>query len=116
VAQERERLHPLPAKPFTSVFGVTRGVGKKLPLVPFEGGEYSVPDDHVGQDVWVRQQDDEIVIVHVGQDGAHEIARWEPTVPGRLSRHLEQPKQCEIQQNLDDVCLLLVLAEPQVAG
>jgi transposase len=83
LAQEQERLHPLPAKPFTTVFGVTRGVGKNLPLVQFEGGEYSVPDDYVGQDVWVRQQDDEIVIVHLGRDGAHEIARWEPTVPGQ---------------------------------
>src|SRR5438067_7691282 len=83
LAQERERLHPLPATPFTTVFGVSRGVGKNLPLVQFDGGEYSVPDDYVGQDVWVRQQDDEIVIVHVGRDGAHEIARWEPTVPGQ---------------------------------
>jgi len=83
LAQERERLHPLPAEPFTTVFGVSRGVGKNLPLVQFDGGEYSVPDDYVGQDVWVRQQDDEIVIVHVGRDGAHEIARWEPTVPGQ---------------------------------
>jgi hypothetical protein len=31
----------------------------------------------------VRQHDDEVVIVHVGRDGAHEIARWEPTVPGQ---------------------------------
>jgi transposase len=83
LAQERERLHPLPAEPFTAVFGVTRGVGNKLPVINFEGGEYSVPDDYVGEDVWVRQQDDEIVIVHVGHDGAHEIARWEPTVPGQ---------------------------------
>src|SRR5437763_1145678 len=83
LAQERERLHPLPDTPFTTVFGVTRGVGKDVPLVQFDGGEYSVPDDYVGQDVWVRQQDDEIVIVHVGRDGAHEIARWEPTVPGQ---------------------------------
>jgi len=83
LAQERERLHPLPAEPFTAVFGVTRGVGKNLPLINFDGGEYSVPDDYVGQDVWVRQQDDEIVIVHVGGDGAHEIARWERTVPGQ---------------------------------
>ena len=58
-------------------------MGKDVPLVQFDGGEYSVPDDYVGQDVWVRQQDDEIVIVHVGRDGAHEIARWEPTVPGQ---------------------------------
>jgi hypothetical protein len=83
LAHERERLHPLPAEPFTAVFGVTRGVGANLPLVQFEGGEYSVPDDYVGQAVWVRQQDDEIIIVHVGNDGTHEIARWEPTVPGQ---------------------------------
>jgi hypothetical protein len=72
-----------PAEPFTAVFGLTRGVGKKLPVVQFEDGEYSVPDEYVGQNVWVRQQDDEIVIVHVGREGAHEIARWEPTVPGQ---------------------------------
>src|SRR5256885_9086183 len=65
LAQERERFHPLPAEPFTAVFGVTRGVGANLPLINFEGGEYSVPDDYVGEDVWVRQQDHEIVIVHV---------------------------------------------------
>jgi hypothetical protein len=83
LAQERERLHPLPAGPFTAVFGVTRSVGASVPVIHFEGGEYSVPDDYAGQEVWVRQQDDEIVIVHVGDHGAHEIARWEPTVPGQ---------------------------------
>jgi transposase len=83
LAQERERLHPLPAEPFTAAFGVTRSVGDKLPVIQFEGGEYSVPDDYIGQAVWVRRQDDEIVIVHVGRAGAQEIARWEPTVPGQ---------------------------------
>lgn len=83
LAHERERLHPLPVQPFTAAFGVTRDVGKVVPVVQFEGGEYSVPDDYVGQEVWVRQQDDEIVIVHVDRTGAHEIARWEPTVPGQ---------------------------------
>jgi hypothetical protein len=83
LAQERERLHPLPAEPYTAVFGVTRGVGKNLPVINFEGGEYSVSEDYAGQSVWVRQQDDEIIIVHVGRDGPHEIARWGPTVPGQ---------------------------------
>src|SRR5213076_1692562 len=72
LAQERERLHPLPTEPYTAAFGVTRGVCENVPVIQFEGGEYSVSDDYVGQDVWVRQQDDEIVIVHVGRDGAHE--------------------------------------------
>jgi hypothetical protein len=58
-------------------------VGESIPVIQFEGGEYSVPDDYVSQEVWVRQHDDEIVIVHVGRDGPHEIARWEPTVPGQ---------------------------------
>src|SRR6266487_3030267 len=83
LAQERERLHPLPAQPYTAAFGVGRKVGVSVPVIQFDGGEYSVPDDYVSQEVWVRQQDDEIVIVHVGRDGPHEIARWEPTVPGQ---------------------------------
>jgi transposase len=83
LTQERERLHPLPVEPYTAAFGVTRSVGKKLCVVQFEGGEYSVPDAYVGQEVWVRQHDDAIIIVHVGDDGAHEIARWRPTVPGQ---------------------------------
>src|SRR5256885_8498664 len=68
LAQERERLHPLPAKPFTSVLGGTRGVGKNLPLVQFDGGEYSVPDDYLGQDVWGGQQCDQSGIGHLGPD------------------------------------------------
>jgi transposase len=83
LAQEQQRLHPLPDEPFTAAFGVTRNVGEVLPVIQFEGGEYSVPDDYVGQEIWVRQQDDEIVIVHVGREGAREIARWEPTLPGQ---------------------------------
>jgi hypothetical protein len=83
LAQERERLHLLPVDPYTAAFGVTRSVGVTIPIIQFEGGEYSVPDDYAGQTVWVRQQDDAIIIVHVDRDGAHEIRRWEPTVPGQ---------------------------------
>jgi hypothetical protein len=83
LAHERERLHALPAEPYTAAFGITRKVGESVPVIQFDGGEYSVPDDYVSQEVWVRHQDDQIVIVHVGRDGAHEIARWEPTVPGQ---------------------------------
>jgi transposase len=83
LAHERERLHSLPALAYTAAFGVTRKVGEIIPVIQFEGGEYSVPDDYAGQEVWVRQHDDEIVIVHVGRAGAHEIKRWAPTVPGQ---------------------------------
>lgn len=81
--QERERLHPLPAEPYTAAFGIGRKVGEIVPVIEFDGGEYSVPDDYVGHEVWVRRHDEAVVIVHVGRDGAHEIARWEPTVPGQ---------------------------------
>jgi hypothetical protein len=87
LAAEQRRLHPLPAQPYTTTFGVTRTVGATIPVVQFAGGEYSVPDAYVGQTVWVRDQDsdrdDEIVVVHVGRDGPTEIARHLRTRPGQ---------------------------------
>jgi hypothetical protein len=47
--QERERLHLLPAEPYTAAFGVGCKVGKIWPIVQFEGGEYSVPDESTGR-------------------------------------------------------------------
>ena len=94
-------MHPLPAAPFTAVFGVSRGVGEQVPVVQFDGGEYSVPNAYVGQEVWVRHQDDEVVIVHVGHDGAHEIARWQPTVAGQPrhdSAHFGPPPEGPLQR------------------
>src|SRR6266851_4276285 len=76
LAQQRERLHPLPAQPYTAAFGVGRKVGEIVPVIQFDGGEYSVPDDYVSQEVWVRQQDDEIVIVHVGGVFGRRTARY----------------------------------------
>jgi hypothetical protein len=90
LAEEQRRLHPLPVHPYTAVFGVTRTVGRTVPVVQFAGGEYSVPDAYVGATVWVRDQDsdrgDEIVVVHVdhtGREGATEIARHLRTRPGQ---------------------------------
>lgn len=80
---ERERLHPVPAQPYTAAFGVTRRVGAILPVVAFEGGEYSVPDQYVGETVWVRAHDDEVVIVRVSRGEAVEVARHERTWPGQ---------------------------------
>ena len=42
LADERPRLHPVPAAPFTAALGVTRRVDA-MSLVAFEGGQYSVP-------------------------------------------------------------------------
>jgi len=82
LAAERARLHPLPARPFTGAFGVTRVVGATTPMITFAGGQYSVPHTLAGATVWVREHGDQVVIVHVGPDGPVEVARHARTIPG----------------------------------
>lgn len=86
LAQERARLHPLPATPHTVSFGVTRTVATTTPMVTFEGGHYSVPHRLLGQLVWVRVHGrgggEAVVVVHVGQGGPVEVARHHRAAPG----------------------------------
>jgi transposase len=86
LAEERQRLHPLPAEPHTVTFGVTRSVPARMPMVTFEGGQYSVPHTLLGERVWVRVHgtggDEQIVIVHVGETGPREVARHARATPG----------------------------------
>ena len=82
LAEERLRLHRLPERPYTTVFGLTRTVGSNTPVISFDGGEYSVPHRLRGEVVWVRHHGDEIVVTALGKDGAHEVARHERTTPG----------------------------------
>ena len=86
LAQERARLHPLPAAPHTVSFGVTRTVAATTPMVTFDSAQYSVPHPLLGQLVWVRVhgrgEDEAIVIVHVGDDGPVEVARHHRASPG----------------------------------
>ena len=49
LAQERARLHPVPATPHTVSFGVIRTVAVTTPMVTFEGAQYSVPHPLLGQ-------------------------------------------------------------------
>jgi hypothetical protein len=81
LAEERARLHPVPAAPFTAVLGVTRKVDA-LSLVTFEAGQYSVPHELAGQGVWVRRHGEQVVISHVGPSGPAEVARHLVTTPG----------------------------------
>jgi hypothetical protein len=81
LAEERARLHPVPAAPFTAALGVTRAVDA-LSLVTFEGGQYSVPHQLAGQVVWVRRHGEQVVIAHVGSGGPAEAARHQVTTPG----------------------------------
>jgi len=82
LAEERTRLHRLPAAPFTLAFGQTRTVGSTTPMVDFETGQYSVPHRLRGEVVWVREHGEEIVVVHVGPAGPVEVARHARTTPG----------------------------------
>jgi transposase len=79
---ERERLHPLPASPHTICFGQTRKVSRES-TVSVGRAIYSVPHELVGERVWARAHDGELVVVHA--DGAHgprEVARHPLTTPG----------------------------------
>jgi hypothetical protein len=80
--EERARLHPLPAHPFTLALGQTRTVGQTTPMIEFETGQYSVPHALAGQTVWVRCHGEEVVVVHVGDRGPVEVARHRVTIPG----------------------------------
>jgi Mu transposase-like protein len=81
LADERARLHPVPARPFTAALGVTRKVDA-LSLVAYEGCQYSVPHQLAGQVVYVRRHGDQVVITHAGPAGATEVARHLVTAPG----------------------------------
>ena len=91
LAQERARLHPVPMVPHTVAFGTTRVVPANTPMVTFESGQYSVPHQLdgrslLGATVWVRTQgvgvEEQVVIVHVGEDGPLEVARHHRATPG----------------------------------
>lgn len=89
LAEERARLHPVPAAPHTVAFGTTRVVPANTPMVTFESGQYSVPHALLGATVWVRTQGvgegEQVVIVHVdpdGHDGPREVARHRRATPG----------------------------------
>jgi len=81
LAEERARLHPVPAAPFTAALGVTRIVDS-MSLVAFEGGQYSVPHQFAGQAVHVRRHGEQVVIAGAGTAGVTEVARHQQTTPG----------------------------------
>jgi transposase len=85
LAEERARLHPLPAVAHTVCFGQTRRVGRQS-TISVGGATYSVPSRLVDERVWARIDGSELVVVHADSpDGAREVARHELTTPGRPS-------------------------------
>jgi len=81
LGEERSRLHPVPAAPFTAALGVTRKADA-LSLVTYDGGQYSVPHELAGQAVYVRRHGGQVVITHTGPGGPAEVARHQVTAPG----------------------------------
>ena len=85
LADEHERLHRVPTRPHTVVFGETRKVSWQS-TVSVGGALYSVPHQLVDQRVWVRAAGEELIVIAAdGPAGAKEVARHQLTTPGRPS-------------------------------
>ena len=81
LAEERARLHRLPATAFAAAFGETRKVSWSS-TISLGGVTYSVPHQLADEQVWVRVDGDEIVATHLSGKGAVEIARHQLSTPG----------------------------------
>jgi transposase len=81
LAEERQRLHPVPDEPYTVAFGLTRVVDDES-TIRYGSARYSVPHELVTERVWVRVDDEELVVVHLSPAGAREVARHRLTTPG----------------------------------
>ena len=82
LAEERPRLHVLPAQAHTSALGQTRSVGDDQ-TIRWGSVRYSTPDGHQGKEVWCRVVGDELVIVARTDSGLGEITRHLLSTPGR---------------------------------
>jgi hypothetical protein len=82
LAEERQRLHPLPRAPFTAASGTTRRVNWDC-TISVEGVRYSVPHALAGTRVWARFHGDELIVTAVAADGTTaEVARHRRGTPG----------------------------------
>lgn len=89
LAEERARLHPLPAVAHTVCFGQTRRVSWQS-TISVGGAIYSVPSELRDERVWARTDGTELVVVYAdAHEGPREVARHQLTTPGRPSIHDE---------------------------
>ncbi|WP_329611439.1 IS21 family transposase [Rhodococcus sp. A5(2022)] len=96
LADERPRLHTLPATPHTLALGTTRSVGTDQ-TIRFGSVRYSTPPGLVGAEVWVRAAGADLVVVAdldalpripdwaAGRCGLSEVARHRLSTPGNPS-------------------------------
>jgi len=96
LVMEQARLHPIPAAPFTAALGETRSVNPDQ-TIRFGSVRYSVPPGLVGEEVWVRADGDELVVVANQSDGLTEVARHRLSTPGNprieLSHYPGHPQE-----------------------
>jgi len=81
LAEEAQRLHTLPERPYTAVLGETRRVSWSS-TISYGGVTYSVPHALVDESVWVRVDGDDIVVCHCGPAGVTDVARHRRGTPG----------------------------------
>jgi transposase len=89
LAQERQRLHPVPENPYTAAFGQTRKVHEKEATVKVDEVRYSVPSVLAGKNVWVRYHGDDLVVTGIVDGTAVEVARHTRSTPGNPCIHDE---------------------------
>lgn len=81
LAEEQDRMHRLPERAYTAVFGQTRRVSWSA-TISYGGVAYSVPHTLADEEVWVRVDGDEVVATHIEGRGAVEVARHLLSTPG----------------------------------
>jgi hypothetical protein len=84
LAEERPRLHPVPERAFTAVFGQSRRVGKDA-TIQVDAVRYSVPHTLVEQNVWVRFHGQALIVTAMVDRQPVEVARHERSTPGNPS-------------------------------
>jgi transposase len=100
LSEEQQRLHPLPLRPFTAVFGQTRRVHWDA-TVSFGGVRYSVPHQLIDARVWVRNQGEEVIVTVESTDGPAEVARHTVSTPGNPQINNEHyPHQVDAGERL----------------
>lgn len=81
LAEERARLHAIPAAPYVAALGQRRVVTRSS-VISLGNVRYSVPHTLIDEPVFVRVDGDEVVIAHQGRDGVAEVARHRASTPG----------------------------------
>lgn len=81
LVEEQQHLHRLPDAGYTAVFGETRRVSWSA-TISYGGVTYSVPHTLADETVWVRVEGEELIVTHLSDRGAVEVARHRLSTPG----------------------------------